>query len=202
MWAVDGAWARFQSGHSALVTLRRTPFWRGGTSDASKFHGSDGAASAPRLSIHLSRCGLAFTPFVSGCNTHRIVARHGLGRHWRPRGKRPGRASGGRPRVTRRGRHRTSPALHVTLAKREADVSLSHRCTMEHPVAPWSTTMRRVFHPERNGVKASPHRHKWMLSHGAPADPSDPWNSHAAPVSPRQTGHARGSVNRAALLSY
>src|SRR6267154_3883383 len=28
---------------------------------------------------------------------------------------------------------------------------------------------------------------KWMLSHGAPADPSDPWNSHAAPVSPRQT---------------
>ena len=114
MWAVDGAWARFQSGHSALVTLRRTPFWRGGTSDASKSHGSDGAASAPRLSIHLSRCGLAFTPFVSGCNTHRIVARHGLGRHWRPRGKRPGRASGGRPRVTRRGRHRTSPALHVT----------------------------------------------------------------------------------------
>src|SRR5712672_2428020 len=110
MWAVDGAWARFQSGHSALVTLRRTPFWRGGTSDASKSHGSD--------------------------------------------------------------------------------------------VAPWSTTMRRVFHPETNGVKASPHRHKWMLSHGAPADPSDPWNSHAAPVSPRQTGHARGSVNRAALLSY
>ena len=46
--------------------------------------------------------------------------------------------------------------------------------------------MRRVFHPETNGVKASPHRHKWMLSHGAPADPSDPWNSHAAPVSPRQ----------------
>jgi hypothetical protein len=44
----------------------RWPFWRGGTSDASKFHGSDGAASAPRLSIHLSWCGLAFTPFVSG----------------------------------------------------------------------------------------------------------------------------------------
>ena len=55
-------------------------------------------------------------------------------------------------------------ALHVTddtahhlrytsRAKREADVSLSHRCTMEHP-------MRRVFHPETNGVKASPHRHK------------------------------------------
>src|SRR5258705_12579718 len=53
-------------------------------------------------------------------------------------------------------------ALHVTddtarhlrytsRAKREADVSLSHRCTMEHPVAPWSTTMRREFHPETNG---------------------------------------------------
>ena len=49
-------------------------------------------------------------------------------------------------------------ALHVTddtarhlrytsRAKREADVSLSHRCTMEHPVAPWSTTMRRVLPP-------------------------------------------------------
>src|SRR5258705_4594867 len=59
-----------------------------------------------------------------------------------------------------------------------------HRGTMEHPVAPWSTTMRRVFHPETNGVKASPHRHKRVLSHGAPADPSDPWNIHAAPVSP------------------
>src|ERR1700675_1419230 len=81
-------------------------------------------------------------------------------------------------------------ALHVTddtarhlrytsRAKREADVSLSHRCTMEH-------TMRRVFHRETNGVKASPHRHNWVLSHGAPADPSDPWNIHAAPVSPRQ----------------
>jgi hypothetical protein len=35
--------------------------------------------------------------------------------------------------------------------------------------------MRWVFHPETNGVKASPHRHKRVLSHGAPADPSDPW---------------------------
>ena len=50
--------------------------------------------------------------------------------------------------------------------------------------------MRRVFHPETNGVKASPHRHKRVLSHGAPADPSDPWNIHAAPVSPRQNGSA------------
>src|SRR5260370_1324151 len=49
-------------------------------------------------------------------------------------------------------------------------------------------TVRREFHPETNGVKACPHRHKRVLSHGAPADPSDPWNSHAAPVSPRQNG--------------
>src|SRR5258705_12183392 len=63
-----------------------------------------------------------------------------------------------------------------------------HRGTMEHPVAPWSTTMRRVFHPETNGVKASPHQHKRVLSHGAPADPSDPWNIHAAPVSLQPTG--------------
>src|SRR5258708_9562354 len=69
------------------------------------------------------------------------------------------------------------------------------RCTMEHHDATGVTTPRQT-------VKASPHRHKWMLSHGAPADPSDPWNSHASPVSPRQNGHARGSVNRAALLSY
>src|SRR5258707_3674024 len=98
------------------------------------------------------------------------------------------RASGGRPAALHvtddTGRH----LRYTSRAKREADVSLSHRCTMEHPVAPWRTMMRRVFHPETNGVKASPHRHKWMLSPGAPADPSDPWNSHAAPVSPRQNG--------------
>src|SRR5712671_8225231 len=66
---------------------------------------------------------------------------------------------------------------YTSRAKREA----KSRC---RTVAPWSTTMRRVFHPETNGVKASPHRHKRVLSHGAPADPSDPWNIHAAPVSP------------------
>src|SRR5258705_11786792 len=89
--------------------------------------------------------------------------------------------------VTRHGRHRTSPALHVTRktrSRRLAVAPLHHgasRCTMEHNDATGVTTPRQT-------VKASPHRHKWMLSHGAPADPSDPWNSHAAPVSPRQTG--------------
>src|SRR3981189_2854561 len=53
------------------------------------------------------------------------------------------------------------------------------RCTMEHHDATGVTTPRQT-------VKASPHWHKWMLSHGALADPSDPWNSPAAPVSPRQ----------------
>src|SRR5260370_855085 len=52
-------------------------------------------------------------------------------------------------------------------------------CSMEHHDATGVTTPRQT-------VKASPHRHNWLLSHGAPADPSDPWNSHAAPVSPRQ----------------
>ena len=87
----------------------------------------------------------------------------------------------------RHGRHRTSPALHVTRktrSRRLAVAPLHHgasRCTMEHHDATGVTTPRQT-------VKASPHRHKWMLSHGAPADPSDPWNSHAAPVSPRQNG--------------
>ena len=94
-------------------------------------------------------------------------------------------ASGGRPAALHvtddTGRH----LRYTSRAKREADVSLSHplhhgasRCTMEHHDATGVTTPRQT-------VKASPHRHKWMLSHGAPADPSDPWNSHAAPVSHR-----------------
>jgi hypothetical protein len=54
---------------------------------------------------------------------------------------------------------------------------------MEHHDATGVTTPRQT-------VKASPHRHKWMLSPGAPADPSDPWNSHS-PVSPRQNGQRK-----------
>src|SRR5258705_416866 len=102
----------------------------------------------------------------------RAASREGANR--RPARLARPRASGGRPAALHvtddTGRH----LRYTSRAKREADVSLSHRCTMEHPVAPWSTTMRRVFHPETNGVKASPHRDKWMLSHGAPPDPSDP----------------------------
>src|SRR6267154_5861909 len=60
--------------------------------------------------------------------------------------------------VTRHGRHRTSPALHVTR----------------------KTRSRRL-------AVAPPHRHKWMLSPGAPADPSDPWNSTRRPFHPAKT---------------
>src|SRR5258705_4199204 len=169
---------------------RRTPFWRGGTSDASKFHGSDGAASAPRLSIHLSRCGLAFTPFVSGCNTHRIVARHGLGRHWRPRGKRPGRASGGRPFVTRHGRHRTSPALHVTRktrSRRLAVAPLHHgasRCTMEHHDATGVSPRDKrgkLVRTGINGCSAVAHRHHCPMKFLPAGGPTPPKQRTVAP---------------------
>src|SRR5258705_12470999 len=65
---------------------------------------------------------------------------------------------------------------------------------MEHYDATGVTTPRQT-------VKASPHRHKWMLSPGAPADPSDPWNSHAAPVSPRQNGQVRRRPREIGFLS-
>src|SRR5712675_1766452 len=77
--------------------------------------------------------------------------------------------------VTRHGRHRSSPALHVT-RKTRSDVSLSHRCTMEHHDCTMEHHDATGVSPETNGVKASPHRLKWMLTRGAPADPSDPWN--------------------------
>src|SRR5258708_6409194 len=111
-----------------------------------------------------------------------------VGRRRRPRGKRPGRASGGRPAALHVTDDTARHLRYTSRAKREADVSLSHRCTMEHHDATGVS-------PEKNGVKASPHRHNWLLSRGALAAPSDPWNSHAAPVSPRHrhppnAGHA------------
>ena len=72
-------------------------------------------------------------------------------------------------------RYASRTTSHVTCVTRHAqNAKPTSRC---RTVAPWRTTMRRVFHPEINGVKASPHRHKWMLSHGALAAPSDPWNA-------------------------
>src|SRR5258705_407486 len=62
----------------------------------------------------------------------------------------------------------------------------SHRCTMEHHDCTMEHHDATGVSPETNGVKASPHRLKWMLTRGAPAEPSDPWNSHAAPASTRQ----------------
>src|SRR5258707_9025354 len=48
-----------------------------------------------------------------------------VGRKWRPRGKRAGGARGGRPCVTRHGRHRTSPALHVTRKTRSRRLAVA-----------------------------------------------------------------------------
>ena len=83
------------------------------------------AIHGPHFSVHRTLLGL--------WDRHRRVA--------------TGLASGGRPAALHvtddTGRH----LRYTSRAKREADVSLSHRCTMEHPVAPWSTTMRRVLPP-------------------------------------------------------
>src|SRR5882757_10168964 len=92
--------------------------------------------------------------------------------------------------------HRGAPwsTPHVTCVARHAqNAKPTSRC---RTVAPWRTTMRRVFHPETNGVKASPHRLKWMLSRGALAAPSDPWNFDASDVPPRQNG-VRRNVTKA-----
>src|SRR3981189_3252806 len=64
---------------------------------------------------------------------------------------------------------------YTSRAKREADVSLPHRCTMARHDATGVTTPRQT-------VKASPHRHKWMLTPGAPPDPSHTWTPHGSPV--------------------
>src|SRR3977135_4179162 len=56
------------------------------------------------------------------------------GRRGRPRGKRSGRASGGRPAALHVTDDTARHMRYASRAKREADVSLSH-------LAPWSTTM-------------------------------------------------------------
>src|SRR3977135_3404559 len=71
--------------------------------------------------------------------------------------------------------------MHVWTGVVTPDQSGSRRLAVA-PFAPWRATMRWVLHPETNGVKASPHRLKWMLSRGALAAPSDPWNFDASDV--------------------
>ena len=64
---------------------------------------------------------------------------------------------------------RTTP--HVTCVTRHAqNAKPTSRC---RTVAPWSIPLHHgaprcdgCYHPETNGVKASPHRHKRVLSHG------------------------------------
>src|SRR5260370_40492612 len=85
----------------------------------------------------------------------RAASREGANR--RPARLARPRASGGRPAALHvtddTGRH----LRYTSRAKREADVSLSHRCTMEHPVAPWSTR-RRVLLPRDRRFEALLHR--------------------------------------------
>jgi len=98
--------------------------------------------------------------------------------------------------------HRGAPwsTPHVTCVTRHAqNAKPTSRC---RTVAPWSTPLHHGT-PRCDGcatlrttMKASPHRHNWLLSRGSPADPSDPWNSHAAPVSPRQNGSGEPDAAR------
>src|SRR5258707_759070 len=79
--------AAFRNGRAIPASCLRGPFWclttspgiswlfwRGETGAAWEFHGSDGSAGAPWLSIHLCRCGLAVTVCLGVGNTRRIVA--------------------------------------------------------------------------------------------------------------------------------
>ena len=57
------------------IAICHRPTEEGETGAAWEFHGSDGSAGAPWLSIHLCRCGLAFTvclgvvtPVASWCS--------------------------------------------------------------------------------------------------------------------------------------
>src|SRR5258708_17161638 len=74
------------------------------------------AIHGPHLSVHRTLLGL--------WDRHRRVA--------------TGLASGGMPAALRVTDETARHLRYTSRAKREADVSLSHRCTMEHPVAPWS----------------------------------------------------------------
>src|SRR5258707_764408 len=132
-----------------------------------------GPLKIPFSTVSVSGCARAEHPFMPvrtsfhrlsrGGNTRRIVVLHGATvrqtadqQDWRGRVQ----AEEGQQRYT----SRTTP--DVTCVTRHAqNAKPTSRC---RTVAPWSTTMRRVFHPETNGVKASPRRHKRVLSHGAP----------------------------------
>ena len=94
-------------------------------------------------------------------NTLRRPLRHGA--------QRP-RTSGGRPAALRVTGDAARRLRYPSRAKRTKPTSRCRTvCTMARHDAMGVTSRDKR-------VKASPHRHKWMLSHGAPADPSDPWN--------------------------
>src|SRR5260370_38162911 len=125
------------------------------------------ASSAPRwvrwrikVKAHVLALICPFTARCSGCGIAIGAWQPGL------------QAEEGQQRYASR-TTRSSPALHVarkTRSRRLAVAPLHHgtsRCTMEHHDATGVTTPRQP-------VKAIPHRHKWMLSRGEPADPYDP----------------------------
>jgi hypothetical protein len=65
----------FEVNGKQYIAIQPLLFWRGETGAAWEFHGSDGSAGAPWLSIHLCRCRLAFTvclgvvtPVASWCS--------------------------------------------------------------------------------------------------------------------------------------
>src|ERR1700704_3486918 len=85
--------------------------------------------------LHLPRAGSGGgSKLRPTCWRSFVRSPHVVGRRRRPRGKRPGRASGGRPAALHVTDDTARHLRYASRAKREADVSLSH-------LAPWSTTM-------------------------------------------------------------
>src|SRR3981189_2577475 len=121
------------------------PLHHGASRCTMEHHDATGVTT-PRQTVKASRTG------INGCSAMAHPLTHLT--HGIPT-RRPFHPAKTASEKTPRGR---PAALHVTddtarhlrytsRAKREADVSLSHRCTMEPPLAPWSTTRRRLLPP-------------------------------------------------------
>src|SRR5882757_6975068 len=82
--------------------------------------------------------------------THLSVHRTLLGLWDRHRRVATGLASGGMPAALHVTDETARHLRYTSRAKREADVSLSHRCTMEHPVHHGAPRCDGCYHPETN----------------------------------------------------